>query len=74
VQLTARLDALGPPATERLLSDSYLFVVRKAFRFWDQGDRGQKRDYIGKLLVNDAANRFCGEGARRGAEYSSEFC
>jgi hypothetical protein len=55
--LTARLETFGDEVSERLESDSYLALVRKAFRIWDQADTEQKRGYIGKLLANAGGSK-----------------
>lgn len=57
--LTAHLDSIGDKISERLESEGYLALVRKAFRLWDQADTDQKRQYIGKLLANAAATKLC---------------
>ena len=57
--LTAHLDSFGDKISERLESESYLALVRKAFRLWDQTDTDQKRQCIGKLLTNAAASKLC---------------
>jgi len=56
--LTARLDSFGDEVTDRLESESYLALVRKAFRIWDQADTDQKRGYIGKLLANAGGTKL----------------
>ncbi|HUR47768.1 MAG TPA: hypothetical protein VMZ27_17925 [Candidatus Saccharimonadales bacterium] len=57
--LLARLDAFGDEILSRVQSESYLALIRKAFRLWDQADSNQKRESIGRLLVNAATNTLC---------------
>jgi len=58
-QRSEAVDGLDERIAERLESESYLALVRKAFRLWDQSDTDLKRQYIGKLLVNAAATKLC---------------
>ena len=57
--LTARLESFGDEITERLESESYLGLIRKGFRIWDQADTDQKRSNIGKLLANAGGTKLC---------------
>lgn len=57
--LTARLESFGDDVTERLESESYLGLIRKGFRIWDQADTDQKRSHIGKLLANAGGTKLC---------------
>ncbi|WP_087022179.1 hypothetical protein [Thaumasiovibrio subtropicus] len=43
----------------RLESESYLSLVRKAFRSWDEAETNDKRRYIMNLLTNAATSRLC---------------
>ncbi len=54
-QLTARLETLGDSVVERVESDEYSTLVRKAFRVYDQADTPDKRTYVCRLLANAAA-------------------
>jgi len=56
--LTKRLDELGEDISERLESEAYLGLVRKAFRVYDQADTDLKRSHICKLLGNAAATKL----------------
>ncbi|WP_050030821.1 hypothetical protein [Verrucomicrobium sp. BvORR034] len=53
--LTARLETLGDSVADRVESDGYMALVRKAFRVYDQADTAEKRNYVCKLLANAAA-------------------
>lgn len=64
-ELTARLSQFGPEIEERLASQEYLSIVRKAFRAWDQSDTDEKRGYIIKLLANAGATALCNDDVVR---------
>ena len=57
--LTARLNSFGEEVNDRLESESYLALIRKGFRTWDQADTDQKRSYVGKLLANAGGTKLC---------------
>ena len=63
--LTARLNQFGPEIEERLGSEEYLAIVRKAFRTWDKSDTNEKRNYIVKLLANAGAQTACDDDVVR---------
>jgi hypothetical protein len=54
-QTASRFEALGEQIDERLQSEEYLDVVRRAFRAWDRADTNEKRGYIGLLIANASA-------------------
>ena len=56
--LINRLDELGEDISERLESEAYIGLVRKAFKVYDQADTELKRSYICKLLGNAAATKL----------------
>ena len=58
-QRSEAVDGLDERIAERLESESYLALVRKAFRLWDQSDTDLKREYVRKLLVNAATTKLC---------------
>ena len=58
-QVVARLQSLGSEIEERLESEEYLALVRKAFRAWDESDTHQKREYIKKLISNAGGVSMC---------------
>jgi hypothetical protein len=47
-----RLESLGDDIEQRIQSEEYLGLVRKAFRVWDQSDTQEKRRLIQNLLTN----------------------
>jgi hypothetical protein len=50
-----RFDGLGDEIQDRIESEEYLAIVRKAFRIWDQADTEQKREYVRRLIANAGA-------------------
>lgn len=60
-----RLKALGPIIEERIQSEEYLGLVRKAFRVWDQADTDEKRRYACNVIVNAAGSRVCSDDVVR---------
>lgn len=58
-EIQGRFETLGEAIEERLQSDEYLGIVRKAFRVWDEADTKEKRKYSANLVVNSAGTRVC---------------
>lgn len=58
-EIIERLGDLGEEIDERIESEAYLTLVRKAFRNWDQADTDQKRRYIQRLITNAGAAKLC---------------
>ena len=50
---------------ERIQSDDYLLLVRKAFRTWDEADTEEKRKYIKNVVANSAGTRLCSDDVIR---------
>lgn len=65
VDVEQRFETLGPAIEERLQSEEYLGIVRKAFRAWDSADTKQKRRYAANLVVNAAGSRVCSDDVVR---------
>lgn len=61
----ARFEALGEEIDERIQSEEYLDVVRKAFRAWDKADTDEKRGYVANLVTNAAGTRLCSDDVVR---------
>ena len=57
--------AIGYEITERLASEEYLDIVRKAFRAWDKADSEEKRRYVANLVTNAAGTRLCSDDVVR---------
>lgn len=60
-----RFEAIGDDIDERLASDEYLDIVRKAFRAWDKADTEEKRRYVANLVTNAAGTRLCSDDVVR---------
>lgn len=60
-----RFEALGASIEERIQSEPYLALVRKAFRAWDEADTQEKRHYIANLVTNAAGTRVCSDDVVR---------
>lgn len=56
-----RFEAFGDEIDERIQSEDYLALVRKAFRTWDESDTAEKKGYIANLIANAAATRLCSD-------------
>lgn len=63
--IVQRVQEIGEAATERLQSEEYLGIVRKAFRVWDSADTGEKREYVRRLVSNAAGTRLCSDDVVR---------
>ena len=50
--ITSRFETLGEQIEERIQSEPYLGIVRRAFRAWDRADTDEKRKYVGNLVSN----------------------
>jgi hypothetical protein len=64
-EIERRFEALGPAIEQRIQSEEYLTLVRKAFRAWDASDTREKRRYIANVLVNSAGTRVCSDDVVR---------
>ena len=65
VDIQQRFERLGPSIEERIQSDDYLSLVRKAFRTWDEADTEEKRRYIANIVTNAAGTRLCSDDVLR---------
>jgi len=59
VEIVDRLDSLGEEVQQRVQSDEYLALVRRAFRTWDQASTEEKRRLIKNLLMNAGGTSLC---------------
>jgi len=64
-EIGERFDTVGPAIEERITSDEYLDVVRKAFRAWDDADTDEKRKFIANLISNAAGTTLCSDDVVR---------
>ncbi|MBT9331666.1 hypothetical protein [Paracidobacterium acidisoli] len=58
-EIANRLDGLGDEINERVQSEEYLALVRKAFRIWDESDTEEKRRLLSNVITNAAGTRVC---------------
>lgn len=54
-------ESLEGQVDDRIQSDHYLALVRRAFRVWDRADSDEKRAYIANLVSNAASSRLCSD-------------
>jgi len=52
-----RFESIHEDIDERLQSEEYLSLVRKAFRIWDQADTQEKRRSLSNVVTNAASTR-----------------
>lgn len=64
-EIGQRFDAIGPTIEDRIKSEEYLDVVRKAFRAWDDADTDEKRKYVANLVSNSAGTKLCSDDVVR---------
>lgn len=63
--IAQRFESLGGSIDERLQSEEYLDVVRKAFRTWDKADTDEKRKFVANLISNSAGTSLCSDDVVR---------
>ena len=54
-----KLEGVSEEIDERIHSSSYLSLIRKGFRQWDQAETQEKKEYIRKLITNAGATKIC---------------
>ena len=64
-EIAQRLEHLGSMIDERIQTEGYLALVRRAFRAWDRADTEEKRTYIRNLISNAAGTRLCSDDVFR---------
>jgi len=64
-EIYTRFERLGDTIDERLQSEEYLGVVRKAFRIWDEADTEEKRHLVANVITNAAGTRICSDDILR---------
>jgi hypothetical protein len=64
-EIQRRFEALGAAIDQRIQSEEYLALVRKAFRAWDNADTAEKRRYAANLVTNAAGTRVCSDDVLR---------
>jgi hypothetical protein len=60
-EIERRFETLGDSVEERLESEEYLTLVRKAFRVWDNADTEEKRKYVANVVTNSCGTRLCSD-------------
>ena len=60
-----RFESLGTQIDERIQSESYLTLVRRAFRAWDRADTDEKRKYVRNLVSNAAGAQLSSDDVVR---------
>lgn len=58
-EILNRLQSIKAEIEDRLESDEYLVLVRKAFRVWDTADTEAKRAHVKRLVANAGASKLC---------------
>lgn len=64
-EIDARFASIGDKIEERVNSEDYLNLVRKAFKVWDDSDTDEKKKYVANLLSNSAATKLCSDDVVR---------
>lgn len=64
-EIQGRFDSMGASIDERIQSEEYLGLVRKAFRTWDEADTDEKRRYSANIVTNSAGTRVCSDDVVR---------
>lgn len=64
-EIGRRFENLGDTIDERIQSEEYLGIVRKAFRAWDQADTREKQRLISSLIMHAACTRVCSDDILR---------
>lgn len=64
-EIQNRFDGMGDVIQERIQSEEYLALVRKAFRAWDEADTDEKRRYAANVVINSAGTRVCSDDVVR---------
>ena len=64
-EITDRFEKLGEQIDERLQSEEYLDIVRKAFRVWDKADTDEKRKCVANIVAHSSGTRLCSDDVVR---------
>ncbi len=56
-EIRSRFESLGSEIDERIQSEGYLSLVRKAFRTWDHSETEEKRRMLGNVAINAGGTR-----------------
>ncbi len=58
IRVTQRVEGLGDEARQRLNSEEFLPLARRAYRGWDRAQTEEKRRLFERLLINAAGTRM----------------
>jgi hypothetical protein len=64
-EIANRFESIGKEIDERIQSEEYLALVRKAFRIWDQADTDEKRRLLANVVTNAAGTRAASDDVIR---------
>ena len=64
-EIDRRFSSIGDQIEERVCSEEYLQLVRKAFRVWDDSDTEEKRKFVANILSNAAGTKLCSDDVIR---------
>lgn len=58
-EVTARIDSIDVDSQNRMESEEYLGLLRRAFKSWDNAETAEKQEYIVNLISNSATTSMC---------------
>jgi len=64
-EISQRFEKLGDSIEERIQSEEYLDLVRRAFRAWDRADTDEKRMYVANLVTNAVGTKITSDDVVR---------
>jgi hypothetical protein len=64
-EIAVRFESLGEQIDDRIQSEEYLDLVRRAFRAWDRADTDEKRRYVANLVSNASGTTLCSDDVVR---------
>lgn len=64
-EISDRFEKLGDQIDERVQSEEYLELVRRAFRTWENADTNEKRKYVANVVTNASGTRLCSDDVIR---------
>ncbi|MBK7107417.1 MAG: hypothetical protein IPH62_19295 [Ignavibacteriae bacterium] len=64
-EVVNRFEGIGEQIEERIQSEQYLSLVRKAFRIWDESDTEEKRKYVKNIVSNSAGTKLTSDDVIR---------
>lgn len=64
-EIASRFENLGETIEDRIQSEEYLDLVRRAFRAWDRSDTDEKRKYVANLVANASGTKITSDDVVR---------